>query len=99
MILPPRRVLAVSSNALREPEPNLLLLKHLISMTGKPEPRICFLPTARGDAADRIVLFYETMNRLCARPRHQRLFISSSDTASFEEELLSADALFVSGGN
>lgn len=94
-----RRIFAASQGAVFNPDRGLLLLRELLRWCGKPEPRICLLPTARGDDPARIALFYETLAPLPCRPRHQRMFISSADTADFETELLSADIIYVGGGS
>ena len=73
-------------------------MRYLIQLTGKEKPRVCFLPTATGDLPASVDFFYQSMGRLPCEPRLQRLFINSSTVKSFEDELLSADAIFV-GGN
>jgi peptidase E len=76
----------------------LPLMKFLIDLTGKPNPKVCLLPTAQGDAAESIVAYYDIMNQLECRPRHLRLF-APSQVADFEVYLLDMDAIFVGGGN
>jgi dipeptidase E len=93
------RILAVSYGALDRADKDQLLMKYLIKLTGKPKPRVCFLPTACGDNQFSIRAFYQAMNPLPCQPRHQRVFINSPDVKSFDDELLAADALFVGGGN
>ncbi|MBI3855396.1 MAG: peptidase E [Planctomycetes bacterium] len=76
----------------------LPLMKYFISLTGKPNPKVCLLPTASGDSAESIVNFYDIMNQLDCRPRHLRLF-QPSKVAGFEEVLMDMDAIYVGGGN
>ena len=45
---------------LEEPE-NPLLDQFLIGLAGKSKPKICFVPTASGDAASAIDRFYAAM--------------------------------------
>jgi dipeptidase E len=76
----------------------LPLMRYFISLTGKPNPKVCFLPTASGDSPESIVSFYDVMNQLDCRPRHLRLF-QPSRVGNFEEYLLDMDAIYVGGGN
>jgi peptidase E len=94
-----QRILAISYGALDNADKDQLLMKFLIQLTGKPKPRVCYLPTAKGDKLFEIQAFYRAVRPLSCEPRHQPVFISSSDLKSFDDELLAADALFVGGGN
>lgn len=74
--------------------------RYVASLTGKPDPRVCFLPTATGDAPGYIVRWFESCAGLAVRPFVQRSFISSySQKDSFEKVLTSMDAILVGGGN
>ena len=92
---PTRRILAIGGATYTKQ----ILPKYLISLTGKKDPIILYLPTASGDSPAGVVRWYETMNELDCRPRHMRLFIGSNTTKKFEDRLLAADAIFVGGGN
>lgn len=76
----------------------LPLMRAFVALTGKPNPKVCLLPTAAGDSAESIVSWYDLMNQLECRPRHLRLF-QPSKVQDFEEVLLDMDAIFVGGGN
>lgn len=76
----------------------LPLMRYFVALTGKPNPKVCLLPTAQGDAAESIVSYYDLMNQLDCRPRHLRLF-QPSRVNDFEEYLLDMDAIYVGGGN
>jgi peptidase E len=82
----------------RTSKEGLPLLKFVVDLTGKPNPKVCLLPTAQGDSAESIVNYYDIMNQLQCRPRHLRLF-ASSKVADFEAYLLEMDAIYVAGGN
>jgi dipeptidase E len=72
----------------------------LKSLTGKSDPRICLLPTAIADNPTTINYWYERCVELGIRGFAQRMFISSYEQhKSFEEVLLSMDAILVTGGN
>lgn len=80
--------------------PNKLFIKEIIKLTGKERPKICFLPTASGDSESRIIRWYELVHDLPVEPSVQRVWISSyNQKVSFEENLLSMDAIVVGGGN
>ncbi len=96
---PRRRLFVIGGQALDGGAPDHLLLKHLLLLTRKSNPTIYYLPTASGDSAEGIARWYETMNDLACRPRHLRLFSNSARMKNPGKELLSADAIFVGGGN
>jgi peptidase E len=75
------------------------LPKYLLELTGKKDPVVYYLPTAAGDAPPGIVRWYEVMNEFPCRPRHLKLFDGTSGFKNIEERLLSADAIYVGGGN
>lgn len=75
-------------------------IRHMAELTGKPRPRICYLPTAVGDHPDAKISFFNWCSPLNVEPFVQDVFIESlSQTQGWDEVLLSADAILVSGGN
>jgi peptidase E len=81
-------------------ELNETFIKYIISLTNKANPKICFLPTAGADNPYVINYWYELCLRLPVKPSVQRMFINSSpEQKSFEQNLLSVDAIIVGGGN
>jgi dipeptidase E len=75
-------------------------MKYIIALTKKDNPKICFLPTASADNANIIVGWYEACQDLPMRPYVQRTFVASyTEKQTFEENLLSMDAIVVAGGN
>jgi peptidase E len=90
-----KRTLLISGGEFEQP-----LIREVIALTHKTNPKICFLPTASGDNAVNIVHWYEACLDLPMRPRVQRVFIGSSpEQKGFEENLLDMDAIIVGGGN
>lgn len=80
--------------------PSKAFIKEVINLTGKEKPRICYLPTASGDSERGIIRWYDLVHDLPVEPYVQRVWISSySQKYSFEEYLLSMDAIVVGGGN
>jgi peptidase E len=81
-------------------ELNETFMKYIISLTNKTDPKICFLPTAGADNPYVIAYWYELCLKLPVKPSVQRMFINSSpEQNTFEQNLLSVDAIIVGGGN
>jgi len=95
---PTRRIFAVGG-AIMSGNPPYPLLSYMLSLTGKSEPVVVCLPTARGDNVEGLVAWYEAMNPLPCRPRHIRLYGPMKNLVNFEQQLLSADIIYVPGGN
>ena len=75
-------------------------IRYMAQLTGKPRPRICYLPTAVGDQSDAIINFYKNCAPLDVTPLVQASFIVSTEQReSWDEVLLSMDAILASGGN
>jgi len=78
-------------------EPDNLRLDHyILEKAGKPNPVVCFVPTAGGDADDYIAQFYHSYRKLPCRPRHLPLFKPPGDIAGCIAE---SDVIYVGGGN
>ena len=79
-----------------EPD-NPLLDIYFLQQTGKPRPKICFIPTASGDSENYIARFYSAFSKLDCVPSHLSLF--KPPTADLESFILEHDAIYVGGGN
>jgi peptidase E len=79
---------------------NKQFIRYVIGLTKKENPRICFLPTASADNANVILNWYAVCEDLPMKPYVQHTFVASyTETKTFEENLLSMDAIIVGGGN
>lgn len=79
---------------------NEFFIQEIIKLSGKERPKICFLPTASGDREQNIIRWYELVHDISVEPYVQRVWISSyNQKYTFEEFLLSMDAIVVGGGN
>jgi dipeptidase E len=76
---------------------NFLIEKYFIEQTHKKSPKICFIPTASGEAPKYIVDFYKVFSSLDCKPSHLSLF--EPPTADLESFILNHDAIYVGGGN
>jgi dipeptidase E len=82
--------------------------RHVVAMGGHADaledyvlelargPRVCFLPTAQGDAPSNVVDFYERLGARC-EATHLRLF--GIPQSGIRELLLAQDVIYVAGGN
>ncbi|MHB1312580.1 MAG: Type 1 glutamine amidotransferase-like domain-containing protein [Gemmatimonadaceae bacterium] len=75
-------------------------IRYMAELTGKPRPRVCYLPTASADSAEAKLNFYSFCAPLNVEPHVQGVFIESLTQAQgWDEVLLSMDAIMVAGGN
>ena len=75
-------------------------IRYMASLTGKPRPKLCYLPTASADRAEGSLAWYRTCLRLDVEPFVQESFIASSEQSQgWDEVLLSMDGIVASGGN
>jgi peptidase E len=75
-------------------------IRYMATLTGKPRPRLCYLPTASADSPEGIIAFFRSCAPLNVEAYAQESFIeSATQKQSWEEVLLSMDGIVVSGGN
>jgi len=77
---------------------NPLLDEFVCSLTGTVRPRVCFLPTASGDADHYIVRFYNAF-RDVSYPSHISLFRRERGVGNIRDHLLEQDMIYVGGGS
>ena len=78
---------------------NPLLDEFVLGLTGRDQPRVCFLPTASGDADHYIVRFYRHFPASRCQPSHLSLFRRERAPVPPREHLLSQDLIYVGGGS
>lgn len=79
-----------------EPE-NLLLDDFVLGLTGKPRPKVCFVPTASGDSEGYVQKFYDAFPTERAETAHLALFHRTvRDLRTF---VLAQDVIYVGGGS
>ena len=71
--------------------------RYVLDLAGVANPRVCFLPTASGDAAGYIDTFYGLFPASVCRPTHLTLF--SPPIAPPAELLAEQDVIYVGGGS
>jgi dipeptidase E len=71
--------------------------RYILELAGKKRPRVCFVPTASGDAQANIRRVYRAVRRLGGIPSHLSLF--AGPTEKYADYLCRHDVIFVGGGN
>jgi len=91
---PPRTVFAYGGGFTKE------FMRYVIKLTKKDNPKICFMAAATGDNPATITAWYAACEDLPMRPYVQKVYVASyTETKTFEDNLLSMDAIVVGGGN
>lgn len=98
---PTRHIVALGGGGFSEEPGNLLLdnfiLDLILDLTGKTRPRVCFVPTASGDAAGYVQRFSDAFPAGRAQATHLPLFQRTvPDLRAF---VLAQDVIYVGGGN
>jgi peptidase E len=78
---------------------NTLLDDYVLSLTGVSRPRVCFLPTASGDADHYVVRFYRAFSSSSCEPSHISLFRRETGVGDPLRHLLAQDLVYVGGGS
>jgi len=78
---------------------NPLLDDYVLGLTGAERPRVCFLPSASGDADHYIVRFYRAFGADRCQPSHISLFRREQGPADLRTHLLAQDLIYVGGGS
>jgi dipeptidase E len=78
---------------------NRALDDYVLGLTGVERPRVCFVPTASGDADHYIVRFYRAFEAGRCRPSHVSLFRRDGGAADLAAHLLEQDLVYVGGGS
>ncbi len=75
-------------------------IRYMAELTGKPRPKLCYLPTASADSPAGIISWYRNCAPLDVEPSVQASFIASTQQdRGWDEVFLSVDGIVVSGGN
>lgn len=75
---------------------------HMVRLTGKPSPRVCFLPTPSGDLPMHLEKFHAAYAALECKATHLPLFRQPNENSiapsDLHNQLLQQDLIFVGGG-
>ena len=72
---------------------NPLLDEYVLSLARRKKPRVCFFPTASGDADHYVVRFYRHFSSEICDPSHISLFRRDCGPGSVREHLLKQDMI------
>jgi dipeptidase E len=96
------QILALGGGGFSMEPGNTLLDDHALALTGRERPRVCFLPTASGDADHYVVRFYRNFAPR-AEASHLSLFRRDRAPGAVEGDirahLLAQDLIYVGGGS
>jgi dipeptidase E len=96
------QIVALGGGGFSMEQGNPLLDDYVLSLTVSKRPRVCFLPTASGDADHYVVRFYRRFSPGC-EASHVSLFRRDQGTGGVEDDLathlLAQDLIYVGGGN
>jgi dipeptidase E len=94
-----RQIVAFGGGGFSMESGNPLLDDYVLSLTRAERPRVCFLPSASGDADHYIVRFYRAFSAHRCEPTHISLFRREQGPADLRRHLLSQDLIYVGGGS
>ncbi|ANU14503.1 Peptidase E [Planococcus halocryophilus Or1] len=92
-----RQIIAMGGGGFSMEPDNPLLDQYILKQANKARPKICFIPTASGDADSYIEKFYNFFKQQDCEPSHLSLF--KPHTRNLEEFVLQQDIIYVGGGN
>jgi dipeptidase E len=95
----PRQIVAFGGGGFSMESGNPLLDDYVLGLTGAERPRVCFLPSASGDADHYIVRFYRAFSAHRCEATHISLFRREQGPEDLRAHLLSQDLIYVGGGS
>jgi peptidase E len=95
----PRQIVAFGGGGFSMEKDNTLLDDYVVGLVASERPRVCFLPTASGDADHYIVRFYRAFDASRFEPSHVSLFRRDRGAPDIHEHILSSDIVYVGGGS
>jgi peptidase E len=92
-----RQIIALGGGGFSMEPKNPLLDTYILRQSNKIKPKICFVPTASGDAEGYVSNFYHFFEYHLCEPSHLSLF--KPPTRDLEGFVLEKDIIYVGGGN
>jgi dipeptidase E len=94
-----RQIVAFGGGGFSMESGNPLLDDYVLGLTGASRPRVCFLPSASGDADHYIVRFYRAFGADRCEASHISLFRREQGPEDLRAHLLDQDLIYVGGGS
>jgi dipeptidase E len=98
----PPQIVAFGGGGFSMEAGNPLLDEYVLGLTGVERPKVCFLPSASGDADHYIVRFYRAFSTARCEPSHVSLFRRDKGAGlgvDIATHLLGQDLIYVGGGS
>jgi peptidase E len=95
----PRQIVALGGGGFSMEPGNPLLDAYLLDLVARPRPRVCFLPSASGDADHYVVRFYRHFGADRCEASHVSLFRREHGPEDVRAHLLEQDVIYVGGGS
>jgi peptidase E len=94
-----RRIFAMGGGGFTMEPANPLLDDYVLSLAGRAEPRILFLPTASGDTSTQINAFLDRFSERNCVHEHLSLFRLREQARTLREVVLEQDVIYAGGGS
>ena len=94
-----RQIVAFGGGGFSMESGNPLLDDYVLGLTGAERPKVCFLPSASGDADHYIVRFYRAFSADRCEASHISLFRREQGPEDLRAHLLEQDLIYVGGGS
>jgi dipeptidase E len=94
-----RQIVAFGGGGFSMESGNPLLDDYVLGLTGAKRPKVCFLPSASGDADHYIVRFYRAFPAARCEASHISFFRREQGPEDLRAHLLEQDLIYVGGGS
>lgn len=100
-----KRIVAMGGGGFSMEPDNPLLDDFVLGLTGKPRPKVCFVPTASGDSESYVRRFFEAFSVGRAEASYLSLFqrilpdLRTLTLPEMRAEILAQDVIYVGGGS
>jgi dipeptidase E len=95
----PRQIVALGGGGFSMEPGNPLMDAYLLGLVDRARPRVCFLPSASGDADHYVVRFYRHFGAERCEASHISLFRREHGPEDLRAHLLAQDVIYVGGGS
>ncbi|MGH2976314.1 MAG: Type 1 glutamine amidotransferase-like domain-containing protein [Solirubrobacterales bacterium] len=94
-----RQIVAIGGGGFSMESGNPLLDDYVLGLCSRERPRVCFLPSASGDADHYVVRFYRAFPADRCEASHISLFRREQGPEDLRAHLLAQDLIYVGGGS
>lgn len=98
-----QRILAIGGGGFMMEDAASPIDRHIVSLTGKVRPRICYIATPSGDLPAHLDKFHSAYGDMGCETSHLAFFRQPDSRSilvgNFRERLLEQDVIYVGGGN